>query len=767
MLLGSGGFFVKARISKLDDYFLGLSSRNGRKVYRYRINGVSEEVSSFVGKYYALASKSGAVIDHKLQNPDFKATNEYLNAVGSGFSVDKSFFAKSVGVWLKIADQGRSSLIASALFDSCSFCKKCGDSDSKIKNTFIKYMCWLKNDFWNVVQKSGGEDLPKILYVGNVSQYELLFLEAVSNTGCDVLFIQYDGDARYLEVDPSSKVADNYDLTPLKPFEPGTDLIKDAVAKGQREEAYSSFERKFDSRISKKMRINAFCSSSWSNDILKPLEKRSGDSAALDWFCYCIDGVENQQTYMSELFQFQNSLKKADRGFVVVNGSLPVPTLEEVGKIRRDNYGSIEQMAVSLSVNIQFPSDSELENIMKRAFVREAAEVARREEGNINKVQNEMIVLLCWLKRYQHELFKCYLNGELGCFASFDGCKEDKDSDFLKMLSMMPVDIIIFSPVHPCRKIDRLPDFKTIKFGNRLDVKEFPMSAAKVDLGTATFQAEKEVGSQLSDVGMYRRMQHKFANTVTLKTTYDEIGIYWDEELSHRKEYEADGEEVSVMPVIFSKISGVKDGNVKKYWEEVYKFITPNAKVVSGLPFYKDSALNPFKHESKNFLKDGKLQIDEIRKSRNYDNRLGTIRGTMQDIVFDRIQQIIDNRMIRDIGETGVERTIVEVALNLPSETIRTIQNFDLAKKNPKFIFINTTEKKMSLEDSIFCLFVHLIGFDCLFFIPNGCELVEKYYTRGIQEQRIGDNMYDLQVPNWDDVRPKGFLERLKEMRRK
>ena len=77
------------------------------------------------------------------------------------------------------------------------------------------------------------------------------------------------------------------------------------------------------------------------------------------------------------------------------------------------------------------------------------------------------------------------------------------------------------------------------------------------------------------------------------------------------------------------------------------------------------------------------------------------------------------------------------------------IQKFDFTKKNPKLIYINTSEKVISIEDSMMIAFLNLIGFDILFFVPTGYQNVEKYFTKDIMEEhQIGEYKYDLQIPN-------------------
>ena len=67
---------------------------------------------------------------------------------------------------------------------------------------------------------------------------------------------------------------------------------------------------------------------------------------------------------------------------------------------------------------------------------------------------------------------------------------------------------------------------------------------------------------------------------------------------------------------------------------------------------------------------------------------------------------------------SGTEYTIVATVLNLNKEIVRLLQKFDFTKKNPKVIYINPTEKPISLEDSIVTAFLNLVGFDVVFFVP-------------------------------------------------
>ena len=54
--------FKNTRINKLDDFFVELENRQNKGVYFYRINGYSNEIDSFIKKYYKVARQNGVII---------------------------------------------------------------------------------------------------------------------------------------------------------------------------------------------------------------------------------------------------------------------------------------------------------------------------------------------------------------------------------------------------------------------------------------------------------------------------------------------------------------------------------------------------------------------------------------------------------------------------------------------------------------------------------------------------------------------------------
>ena len=205
------------------------------------------------------------------------------------------------------------------------------------------------------------------------------------------------------------------------------------------------------------------------------------------------------------------------------------------------------------------------------------------------------------------------------------------------------------------------------------------------------------------------------------------------------------------VPVLLEKVCGVKDGDVRRYWSEIKKLLTPDTVLVDRLPWLSPTDENPIKPFVTQFLKNGKLLRDKIRNHKSYP--YGILRKEMQEFLLDQVQCLLDQKIIAGTWQNGTEYTILSTALNLPKAVLRMVQKFDFTKKNPKLLLINPTEQVLNLEESIVVALLNRMGFDVLLFIPTGFECVEKFFPPDyIHEQQIGEYVYDLTVPNFAAV---------------
>lgn len=734
--------FEHKKIRELGDFFLGLGSRPGRCVYFYRICGYTEEIGQFIRDYHQAARKSGVIQEGKIPNPDEKNLSYYEEMMGTDFQADLNFILAGLGRWLPRMNGRQRENVAASMYAALDSLRRDGKNEAMLKNAYIKFMCWLYYRFERIVNLLGEETVPKILYEGEVSRYGLMMLSILSNAGCDVVLLQYQGDAGYRKLDGGSVLSDNLELPYMKAFPEGFSLrrvekeIQDAL---RMERAYGQHPKIAN-------HTNAWIEGTGLDDIRRTVTSR-GDDPRFFYNCYCrMNGVEDKITYLSRLYRFQAELKDSGRRLVIVNEGIPAPAVEEIGEIRRANYTEQLQMLLDLSKNISYPSDQELQRVMVQAFLDVMRGEAKIPGMDLNKLTNKAVYLLCWLRRYQGELFGGWKMPKVACFIYMGGCRDGREAAFMKLLARLPVDVLILRPDLDrkcCLQDDLLYE---ISFTESMAVREFPQEDAGVHMGTAAYHAERELDTLMyQDSGMYREQQYGKADAVVLQTTYEEIGLLWDEEVRFRPNFSIVGDTVHV-PVIFAKVSGVKDGQIPQYWQSVRELVTEDTYVIKNVPFMGPAAENPMRAHAAGFLKNGKIQKKKIREHPHYP--YGYLREEVQEHILEKLQTLIDRKTIKGTFENGTEYTIVSTILDLPKDILRMIQKFDFTKKNPKLLYIHTTETVISLEDSILTAFLDLVGFDIVFFVPTGYETIERYFNKKIMEvYQIGGYVYDLRVP--------------------
>ena len=734
------------KIQNLSDFFTELGKRREKGVYFYRINGYSEEIGKFLYDYYDAARKSGVIIEGKIPNPTEGNLAYYYEMMGNDFQLSMGFIMSSLKKWLPRMNRSQNENVAASIYDSLEELRRSGKTENMLRNAYIKFMCWLYYKFERIVNQLGMECLPKILYVGSISNYELLLISVLSNAGCDVVLVQPSGDEAYLKLDPYSLRSDRYGGEKLREIPSDFSLRKlreDIEKAAQNQKIFGSGNGFINC-------TNAWIEGSGLTDILKKPEAR-GDREDFFYNCYLrINGVEDKLTYANELYQFYLELRNQKRPTVIVNGSIPNPTTDEIMKIRRTNYTGAGQMIADLEKNIQYPASSVLQAVFCRAFEEVMKQEANEPGISLNRLMNKGVYLLCWIKRYQDQLFKNWKKKDISCFIHMGVCQNINEVLFMKFLARVPSDVLILHPDRNEQIILEDSLLYEINYDTSMVLKRFPEQNAQLHIGTAAYHAERELDTLMyNDSVIFRDQQFAQANTISLQTMDREIKLLWNTEIKYRPNFSTvDG--VVNLPVIFSKISGVKDQKTEDYWISIKQLMTPETVVIDHPPFFTSTSPNPIKMYAAEFFKNGKLQRRKIKTHPAYP--YGFLREEMQDYILDKLETMIEQRLIRGTFENGTEYTIISVALNLPKQVTRLIQNFDFTKKNPKMIYINTSEILITLEDSIYTAFLNLLGFDVLFFIPTGYNMDNHFNQKLMEEHQAGNYMYDLQIPDWNTI---------------
>lgn len=736
--------FQLGRIEKLHDYFSACSRRREQAVFFYRVAGYSGEVAAFLTQYDQAARTNGVVIEGRIPNPDPKQLDYLAEMMGSDFQLDAGFLTQKLTRWLPRLTGAQREAVVTAMTATLQDLQAHGKNENMLRNAYIKYMCWLYYKFERILGCLGGDELPKILYDGTVSSYELQLLVILARAGADIVLLERAGDAGYLRCDPTSQYARLYQAPGLTPFP------ADCSLRQLREQGRQQAERQ---KLYGAPAGIAPCTNAWMKapdvkEILTAVRAR-GDDPKLFYNAFVVQyGVEDKLLFPSDMVAFYQQLKREGRKVCLENGRLPPPTPEEIAAVRRRNHQTAEQLAADLAANLQYPNNQQLQTLMRQAFLDVVLEEDKAVGGNLNRLLNKAVYLVAWMKRYQKDLFQNWQAPEVGVFLLFGACSGDNEALFLRLLAKLPVDVLVLLPDLNAPCVLKDPALLDLHKEHSLPMTDFPVEPSQMRVRTAAYQAEREMDSILyQNTGLYRAKQHQKAEAVTLQTMYEEIGLLWDQELKYRPGFAAEGDMVTV-PVLLEKICGIKDGPILPYWLEIKKLVTPETTLVTKLPWQTGLEANPMKPYATQFLRQGRLQREKIKQHKDYP--YGILRPEIQDYLLDKLQVLLDEKLIAGTYQNGTEYTIVSTILGLPKDLLRRIQNFDFTKKNPKLIIISTTEETLSLEDSILVAFLNLVGFDILFFVPTGYQSIEKYFQKPFaNEHQLGPYRYDLQVPDF------------------
>ena len=743
------------KIKGLEDFFKRQSERKPKGVYFYRVNSYDETILEFIRKYYELAKREGAIIDKNIENPTADNIAYFNEIIGDKYVHGPGFMAEALKKWLpRIKDYQRAS-IADGIYDTLEVLRRQGKNIDILKNNFIRIMCWLYYNFYNIMERLGNDDVPKIIFWGNVNFSELSTLKILSNAGADIILVQPGGDSKYMTIDPKSEYSIDLGMG-SESFPAGFDL--QWLLKQHEED--KSKRLLYSNKASAKANTNTWLS----GDLFEDLKNtRRGENTSFFYNMFTrINGCDNRNTYVNNLYLLYQDLKKANRSIKVINNKITNPSVDEISKIKRGNYANENQLIMDLKKNINLKSNTFID-VARDAFVDTMIETGKLMNMDLNKMMNKGIYILCWFQRYIPDLLgNTDIHSPAPILIYFGNVETDTESLFLNMVAKLPIDVIIFNPE---KKGDKLTGERLyeVHFEETLKVNEFPTDGNNLSMGTMAYNAERDLDTMMySDTGMYRDMQFSKANIIKLSTTYEEINIYWKQEARFRPNFSTVDDIVNI-PVMFAKISGVANSDTDTYFKNIKDLLTDTTLIYKNENIYDRNCTVAAGVPS--FFKNGRLDREGIKHSQIY--KYDYLRAETQDYILDKLSELLRRKTIAGTGQNGTEYKIITIVLDLPKEILRFIQSFDFTKCPPKLIIVNTTETVISLEDSIIVAFLNLIGFDIVFFIPTGYDNVNKYFNNQIMEEHIiGNYLYDIAIPDFNRLRSvkekkKSFFSRL------
>ena len=729
------------------DYFLPLSKRPLKGVYFYRFIGYDDNILKFLKEYENSTISNGIYIKKPIPNPRENVVKDFFSKTNENFVLNLNFIQSNLRLWIRNLTNSQILSLSESILESLQDLRKKGANDNILKNAYVKFMCWSLS-FERVLKNIGNDNIPKVLYEGEISKYEVYMLRILLKAGCDILYVNFSDENSILKFDGSLSKAiyGKFKGTPKIHF---SSINLEEVNKV---EDIKEDVSKFSNKVIK---------NSWlkeDENFFEILEKKNTLRGALlnsskiyNLFISYI-GVDEAGSYNNRLFKLKNDLEKSDKPFILIDKKIMNPTSEEVSSIKRINISNRKQLTdfITLAVSNKFSKTSIpfIVNGFFKLFEKE-------KDLELSKLYNLCIKLLCWMIRY-NTLFD--FDGDNLPILIYYGEISPSEVSFLELLSYMPIDILYICPTKNQKGI--LKNALEFELQNSLDIENFPKTEMKVKVSTVAYKAEKEIESEIyNDTGLYKNQQFANSTPITLRTTYEEISILWGQEAKFRPSFRTDGLKVYT-PNIFAKVCGVKDKDENKYFKSIKSLINDDTIYYKNIPFLTEK--HTLKNSSLNMcLHNNKIDIDGIKKIEEYKYEYLDL--NTQHYIISKIDELINLNWIKYTG-SDLNNIILGTLLNLDKPTLKLIQKFDFTKNIPKIVIVDTTEEMATVYDCIYLLFLNLIGFDIVIFTPTGYRNIEKFIMDSSFENHIiGEFMFNLKAPNFktSTTEKKGFFERL------
>ncbi len=185
--------------SQLEDCLLPLSRRTPPSPRFFRVIGYDQQgkILNDLNKIGALARDGGAYLQNGLANPVEPEIQRFFREVGEQFTLTAALVARHLTVWLGQLRPAQRTTLDAAMTEILDILKRQGANDNICRNAYIKFMCWLRGPLGGILKGLGQDTPPKVLYEGEIGRYELLFLQLLYRSGCDVVYVNYCSEDSY------------------------------------------------------------------------------------------------------------------------------------------------------------------------------------------------------------------------------------------------------------------------------------------------------------------------------------------------------------------------------------------------------------------------------------------------------------------------------------------------------------------------------------------------------------------------------------------
>lgn len=462
---------------------------------------------------------------------------------------------------------------------------------------------------------------------------------------------------------------------------------------------------------------------------------------------YCaLVGYDNDDTYNNLLYNLRDTLAKSPKTLVFKDSEFSNPTPAEVARFGNVDRGNKTALISGICAGISVNSDP-VRTEAARSAMKNILESSPDEP--LSKLYNTGIILGCRFNRvYGAADFKNKVK-EIPVFLYY-GKIRSAELMLLYLLSCSGMDVIFISPDKSCLQLladeNRNSRMQIFELPNSKEIMPYPEKEVKAKVATAAYSAERELDTLLyGGDTMFRDFQFSDMEATTLKTTYDEIDILWNQPARFRPGFQVKGSR-AVVPTLFAKISGVADGDIKAYWEGIEDKLTPDTLVTVKAPGYKEPT-DYFRQYDP--YHDGHRIFAEKLKASNV-NTYTFLSDELQWLIIHKIQEAYDSGFFTVENDRERLQYLLYAGMNIDRKVLRIMQKYDFTKNIPKFIIIDAIEDTFNKVECAQLILFSMLGFDVVVYTPTGYRNIETYISSDAFEiHQMNDFKYNVRVPQF------------------
>ena len=463
---------------------------------------------------------------------------------------------------------------------------------------------------------------------------------------------------------------------------------------------------------------------------------------------------ENKMTdYKNSLFTLRNDLITSPKFLIFIPGALSMPSADEISFFDGVGHGIPDETINDFISLININGDEERTAEAKKIF----AELAEPyKESSSDELFAFGVRMITWLKRCTcSQQYADNCNKEIPSVICY-GRIGANETIFMHFLSRIGMDVIYICTEKSSLQfltegnIDGI--MQIFEFPGETELFPYPDKIVKATHATVAYSAEQDLDQFMySNTSIFKDFQFDEMQALTLKTTYEEIGILWHQAAKFRSGFNVLNNRRVIIPNIFAKISGVRDGDLNTYWDDLEYKLSPMTRLIYKSPTYNKYSQSVLSSYNK-FINGTKINIEELKRS-DY-NTYKFLADPIQYLIFEKMQEAIDSGWLM-LEENELVPLVIYVGLNIDKDI-------------PKIVVIDTIEDTFSKVECIQLLLFNLMGFDIIIYTPTGYKNLETYISpNAFETYTMNEYKYNVRVPRFkipDSIpKPKeeGFLSKL------